>query len=110
LQIRDRPDDNWQDEREKASLYDMLVTPATMLQFNWYKLQDYFQTDHYSIFKRENDSSFRRLTIMYKPEKPDKAARLNFHLTTLEKLDVISALRSPVNEIPIKKAIELLKP
>lgn len=81
-----------------------------MLQFNWYKLQDYFQADHYSIFKSENDTSIRRITLMYKPEKADKAARLNFHLTTREKLDVIDALRSPVNEVPMKKLTELLNP
>lgn len=110
LQIRDRPDDNWQDKREVSSLYDMLVAPVTMLQFNWYRLQDYFQADQYSIFKKENDTTINRITIMYKPEKPDKAARLNFHLSAREKLDVISGLHSPVNEKPVKKTIQLLKP
>lgn len=108
FQIRDRADDNWSDEKLKGSVYDMLVAPATMLQYNWYKLQDYFQTDHFSLFQAENDTTIRRLTIMYKPEKEEKAARLNFHLTTREKLDVINALGSQVNEAPMKKVIELI--
>jgi len=110
LQLRDRADDNWQERYDKGSLSDMLVAPATMLQNNWYKMQDYFQADHYSIYQRTGDSSIRRITLMYKPEQEERAARLNFHLTAREKRDVIQSFNSPANRASLKKFMEIIQP
>jgi len=87
----------------------MIVTPATMLQHNWYKLQDYFQTDQFSYLVKPNDSSLLRIPIMYKPEKADKGAVLNFHLSAREKRDVKKSFGSSINEGAIKKITALLK-
>lgn len=108
LQLRDRNNDNWQQPYETRSVSDMIVTPATMLQHNWYKLQDYFQADQYSYFK-ESDSNIIRLPIIYKPGTPDKGAALNFHLTAREKRDVKLSFESEVNERAIAEIYRLLK-
>ena len=108
LQLRDRLNDNWQQPYETNSVSDMIVTPATMLQHNWYKLQDYFQTDQYS-FLQQSDSNIQRFTFMYKPEKPDKGAALNFHLSAREKRDVKESFGGAINQAAFKKIIELLK-
>jgi hypothetical protein len=86
----------------------MMVTPATMLQHNWYKLQDYFQTDQYSYLRGHNDS-VQRISIMYKPENTDKGAALNFHLTAREKRDVNESFNSAINRRAILAIAELLK-
>ena len=106
LQMRDRPTDNWQNPFETTSLTDMLVNPATMLQHNWFKLQDYFQTDQFSFLKA-GDSSLRRITIMYMPEKVDKTAALNFHLSGREKRDVIQSFHHPANQKAITELSRL---
>jgi hypothetical protein len=109
VQLRDRLNYNWQQPYETNSVADMIVTPATMLQHNWYKLQDYFQTDQYNYFRGKNDSSILRIPIMYKPEKTDKGAALNFHLTGREKRDVKDAFNSPINREAIDIISALLK-
>lgn len=109
LQIRDRANDNWQNPFETISLTDMIVNPATMLQHNWYKLQDYFQTDQFSYFQQGNDSTIRRVSIIYTPEKSDKSAALNFHLSNREKRDVRRSFNSPMNQAAMEKVVALFK-
>jgi len=104
IQLRDRSNENWQQAFETQSIADMMITPATMLQHNWFKLQDYFQTDQYSYYKKM-DSSIDRISLMYKPEQADKGAAMNFHLSTREKIDVIESFNSPVNQ----KALQQIK-
>jgi len=109
VQLRDRLNDNWQQPYETNSVADMIVTPATMLQHNWYKLQDYFQTDQYGFLRGANDSGIRRINIMYKPQNTDKGAALNFHLTGREKRDVKQSFSSDINRQAIQTITELLK-
>lgn len=109
LQLRDRLNDNWQQPYETNSVTDMMVTPATMLQHNWYKLQDYFQTDQYRYLQQNNDSSIQRISFMYKPERPDKGAALNFHLSAREKRDVKESFNGSINQQAIQKITALLK-
>ena len=108
IQLRDRLNDNWQQPYETNSVADMLVTPATMLQHNWYKLQNYFQTDQYGYLQGRNHNILR-IPIMYKPENTDKGAALNFHLTALEKRYVKESFNSSINRQAISKIAELLK-
>ena len=109
IQLRDRLNDNWQQPYETNSVADMIVTPATMLQHNWPKLQDYFQADQFSYFYKQVDSSIFRIPIMYMPEQADKGAALNFHLSAREKRDVKHSFNSMINQQAIKKVCELLK-
>lgn len=108
VQLRDRIKDNWQQPLETGSITDIIVKPATMLQHNWYKLQDYFQTDQYSYFK-DSTSNLRRLTFMYVPEKEDKTAALNFHLTAAEKKDVIASFHTAYNQKVLKELLQFIK-
>lgn len=107
LQLRDRTTDNWQHPFETTSLTDMIVNPATMLQHNWFKLQDYSQIDQYNYFQ-ENDPFFHRIRIMYMPAKAEKTAALNFHLSGREKVDVIQSFNNPLNKKSISVLTQLL--
>ncbi|MGG9970966.1 hypothetical protein ACQ33O_04150 [Ferruginibacter sp. SUN002] len=105
IQIRDRLKDNWQQPFETGSISDIVVKPATMLQHNWYKLQDYFQGDQFSYLNDSLQTKTQRLTFMYVPDKEDKGAALNFHLTAIERKDVVQSFKKPYNQ----QLLEILK-
>jgi Patatin-like phospholipase. len=110
LQIRDRISDNWQHPLETGSITDIIVKPATILQHNWYKLQDYFQADQYTYTKDSAMYNLHRLTFIYVPKKEEQGAALNFHLTASEKKDVIASFGTSYNQQVLKKLLELMGP
>ncbi len=109
LQIRDRPIDNWLHPFETHSATDMIVTPATMLQHNWFKIQEYYQTDQFSYFKNAVPFIIYKSVIMYAPEKEEQTAALNFHLSAREKRDVVASFFNKSNQTEVKKIVSLLK-
>ena len=109
LQMRDRINDDWQVKPEAASVTDMIVTPATMLQHNWFALQNYFQADQYSYFNNNQDSLLQKVNIVYKPARIDKGAALNFHLSAREKRDIMLSFHSDVNAEAVRTMRALLK-
>ncbi len=108
LQLRDRMEDDWEQNGE-GTVTDMIVTPATMLQHNWFKMQSYLQSDALSYFNQNNDSLLQKITIFYKPEKQEYGATLNFHLGAREKRDIIRSFYSDVNAAAIKKIAVALR-
>ena len=68
-----------------------------MLQNNWFMLQDYFQDDEITYAQNSLDSNFHRVAFMYIPEKEDRGATINFHLTASEKKEVVSSLKRKNN-------------
>jgi hypothetical protein len=98
LQLRDRMDDNWQHPLETGSVTDIMLKPATMLQHNWYKLQDFFQTDQYSYLHTDSTMGIRKLMFMYIPQKKEEGAALNFHLTARERRDVMASFNNDHNQ------------
>jgi hypothetical protein len=109
LQIRDRQQDNWQQPLETGSVTDFLIKPGTMLQHNWYKLQDYSETDQYSYLQADFGESLQRISFMYAPENEGKGAALNFHLTAREKIAVKEAFKSNYNQASLEAIKRLLK-
>jgi len=109
VQMMDRVKNNWQQPLEPGNVTDMLIRPATMLQHNWYKLQDYFQTDQFSYLKANTSFKMDRLTFMYVPAKEEKTAALNFHLTAAEKKDVIASFYTNYNQQTLKEFLKLVK-
>lgn len=109
LQLRDRMKDNWQQPYESSNITDVIIKPATMLQHNWYKLQDYAESEKYSYMHNELDSMIQRITFMYVPKKEEKGAALNFHLTAREKRDVMESFNNEFNQASLKKLKEIIK-
>lgn len=109
VQMRDRMKDNWQHPFETGSVTDILIKPATMLQHNWYKLQDYSETVQYSYLHDVFDSSLHRFIFMYVPKMEDQGASLNFHLTAREKVDVIASFNNNYNQQMLKELLLFLK-
>ncbi|MCY7292146.1 MAG: hypothetical protein LH615_08185, partial [Ferruginibacter sp.] len=109
LKIRDRLNDSWQQPFETKSVTDMIVTPATMLQHNWFKLQDYYYTDQFNYFKNGAGFNLYKSVIMYMPEKEEKTAALNFHLSARDKRDVITSSNNTINKKELLQVANLLK-
>ncbi|MEI8059426.1 MAG: patatin-like phospholipase family protein [Ferruginibacter sp.] len=109
LQLRDRKNDNWQQPIEGGNITDVITKPATMLQYNWYKLQYISQTNEYSYLHSGMENVLHRINFMYLPEKAEQGAALNFHLTASEKKDVMESFYNSYNQAALKKVLELLK-
>jgi len=109
IQMRDRMKDNWQQPFETGSVTDILISPATMLQHNWYKIQDYAESNQLSYLKDALDSNLHSITFMYVPKKEDNSATLNFHISQSDRVDVINSFDNIYNQEMLKKLIMLLK-
>lgn len=110
LQIRDRNIDNWQEPFETTSATDVIVTPATMLQHNWFKIQDYSQDNNFAYFKENLDTLLQKVTIVYLPEKADTKVALNFHLTAREKSEIFQSLKNKKTEMILQEFAKSVKP
>lgn len=109
IQMRDRPTDNWQQPFESNSITDVIVTPATMMQHNWFKMQNYYYEDEFAYFKNDTALKINKIILSYTAEKEEKTAALNFHLSTREKRDVIASFNNEANQKEVKKIVGLLK-
>jgi hypothetical protein len=109
LQLRDRMDNEWENSGDLASITDVMVTPATMLQHNWFYLQYYNQMDQYNYFDQDNELRIKKITLRYKPEKAEDGATLNFHLSAREQKDILHSFYSPVNKAALDTIQSLLK-
>ena len=109
LQIRDREQDNLQHLLETGTVTDIFIKPATMLQQNLFKLQDYFQNDTYSFLSDAAHYNMHRLAFIYVPKIENQGAALNFHLTASEKNDVIASFNTGYNQQILKELKVMLK-
>ncbi len=97
IQVRSRKKGSWDNPPESGDITGIFTKPFTMLQTNWFMLQDYFQDDEITYANNILDSSLRRVSFMYIPEKKEHGATLNFHLTASEKKEVMSSLNRKNN-------------
>ena len=97
LQMRDRMDGGWEHPYEYESLTENAVKPFFLLQHNWYKMMEYFQSDMSSYFLLNKSFPVYKLNFQYIPKKEENKAALNFHLTRGEKLDIAASLGSDFN-------------
>ncbi len=109
IQVRDRGRGGWEKPFESTDISGVITKPGTILQTNWYKLQDYSQNDQIAYASNFFDSNFHRITFQYVPEKEDKGVTLNFHLTAREKKEVISSMKRPNNLHSFEQVKKFLK-
>lgn len=109
LQLRDRMSDNWENPMTTQSIADILIKPATILQHNWYKFQDYAQNDQISYMQKLIQVPLHHITFMYQPSKKESSATLNFHITAIEKKDVIASFNSSANQSAKKDFLTIMK-
>ena len=105
IQVRSRKKGSWDNTYESADISDILINPFTMMQTNWFRLQDYFQDDEASYLQDGFGVNIHRVSFMYLPKTREKGATLNFHLTASEKKEVNASLRRQNN----MEALEQIK-
>jgi energy-coupling factor transporter transmembrane protein EcfT len=105
IQVRSRKKGSWDDGYKVSGISDMITNPFTMMQTNWFRLQDYFQDDEISYLQNSLGNKLHRVSLMYIPKNPEGEAPLNFHLTAIEKKEVSASLHRQNN----LEAIEFIK-
>jgi len=98
LQIRDRKTGGWENPYESNDITELVTKPLLLLQYNWYKMQEYNQDDLLSLSQNDLKLPFFKLAFQYIPKNELEAATLNFHLTKEEKIDIANALNSDENQ------------
>jgi hypothetical protein len=97
IQIRDRVTGGWDHPYESTNITELFTKPMLLLQFNWYKMQDYNQNDLLSLTQASLGKQFHRITFQYVPNKQEAGAALSFHLTKREKKNIFEALDNENN-------------
>ncbi|MBI2730890.1 MAG: patatin-like phospholipase family protein [Sphingobacteriales bacterium] len=98
IQVRDRKNGEWQNDFGEPGILQAITKPATILQYNWHKLSDYYQEELTAYADNSFQFPFQRVVFAYIPEKEEKTAALNFHLTNIEKKDIAEAMHSTINQ------------
>jgi hypothetical protein len=107
IQIRDRMDGGWEHPYEYDNLTENAVKPFFLLQNNWYKMQEYFQSDMATYFVTNSGFPIHKISFQYIPKKEEDKAALSFHLTRKEKLDIATSLKSKYNVESFSKVLQL---
>jgi len=92
IQIRARIKGSWDDSYKTGGISDIITNPFTMMQTNWFRLQDYFEDDEISYIQNEFGDKIHRVSLMYIPKTPEAGVPMNFHLTAREKKEVKASL------------------
>jgi len=97
IQVRSRKKGSWDGSYPVNGISNIITNPFTMMQKNWFRLQDYFQDDEISYLENSLDKKLYRVSLMYIPKNPEGEAPLNFHLTAIEKKEVNMSLHRQNN-------------
>ncbi len=106
IQIRDRRSGGWEHPFETTNISEIITKPMLLLQYNYYKMQEYSQNDVVAMQSFIN-SSFYKLSFQYVPRKEDITAALNFHLTKREKKNIEDATSNENNVRAFEKFKEI---
>jgi hypothetical protein len=109
IHIRDRKTGGWEHPYESTNITELATKPMLLLEYNWYKMQEYSQNDLMGLAQSMMGNYFYNLCFQYVPEKSDARAALNFHLTKSEKKDIASALKSAGNQQTFAQFNQLMK-
>ena len=108
IQIRDRMDGGWENPYEYNDLTGNSTKSFFLLQHNWYKMMDYFQSDMENYFVSNRGYPIHKISFQYIPRSEENKAALSFHLSEREKLDIAGSLNSKHNQEGLKKVLELI--
>lgn len=98
LEIRDTREHEVFPSTPMDGLWDMLFDPLFVIQNKWEPFQSYTQSYIKDLLLSSPSSSVRYFSFSYIPEHKEKAAALNFHLSTREKEDLLQSWEHPLNQ------------
>jgi hypothetical protein len=108
IQIRDRMDGGWENPYEYDNLTGNTTKPFFLLQHNWYKMMDYFQSDMENYFVSNSGYPIHKISFQYIPRSEENKAALSFNLSERERLDIAASLNSKHNLEGFRKIMELI--
>lgn len=97
IQVRARKKGSWDNDYKGGGISGIITNPFTMMQSNWFTLQDYFEDDELSYLQNDFGGKIHRVSLMYIPETADTGVPMNFHLTAREKKELKASLKRPNN-------------
>jgi hypothetical protein len=109
LQIRDRKVGGWENPFESGDISELVTKPLLILQYNWYKMQEYNQDYLLSLSQQVSGDKLYKFTFEYVAQKEDSKAALNLHLTRQEKNDLAEAVDNDANTKAYHLFTNLLK-
>ncbi|MEO6812444.1 MAG: hypothetical protein ABI172_00835 [Ginsengibacter sp.] len=109
IQVRSRIKGSWDEGYKNNGIATILTNPFTMMQTNWFRLQDYFQDDEASYLQESFGVKIHNVSFMYIPKAPEKGATLNFHLTASEKKEVNASLKRQNNVSALEQVKNILQ-
>ncbi|MDQ2753065.1 MAG: hypothetical protein M3R72_08585, partial [Bacteroidota bacterium] len=98
IQIRDRQSGDWDRPLENDNVLGFLTKPFLVLQYNWFRLQTYYQLNELDYLSADYGADLYRLSFQYIPTKQQQMASISFHLTASEKKDIATSLNSNINQ------------
>jgi len=108
LQIRDTREHEVFPSTDMKTLGDMLSSPLFVIQDKWQPFQSYYQGYIKDFAPYFLQSKLHIANLQYIPEVREKAAALNFHITTKEKADIRNSLFRPENIRQADTLIQIL--
>lgn len=108
IQIRDTREFEVLPATQQNNLAGMLLDPLFVIQSKWQPFQSYYHgymKDYVPYFL---DGKIRFVTLQYIPEKQEKTAALNFHLTLQEKDDLYKTMNNRINQAAKDTLLHLL--
>jgi Patatin-like phospholipase len=107
LQIRDRVAGGWEAPYLSDDITDHATKPFLLLQHNWFKMMEYFQSDMLSYYATNNGNKIYKIAFQYAADNAENKAALNFHLTRREEKDIISSIHSAANQKSFQQVVDL---
>lgn len=98
IQIRDRKTGGWDHPFESGNISEVLTRPFLLLQNNWYKMQEYNQTDLFQSEQQLFKGKIYKITFQYNAQTEESGAALSFHLTKREQQDITKSLHLKMNQ------------
>jgi hypothetical protein len=109
LQLRDRKTGGWENPFESNNISELATKPMLLLQYNWYKMQEFNQDNMISLTQQLVKVPLYKLTFQYTTTQEETKAALNFRLTSREKRDILESLNNEVNTRATARFMQLLK-
>jgi hypothetical protein len=107
LQIRDRGAGGWEMPYVSDDISDHVTKPFLLLQHNWFKMMEYFQSDMLSYYTTRSGNPVYKIVFQYATGDEQNKAALNFHLTRREEKDIMSSIHSAGNQKSFQQLLTL---
>lgn len=108
LQIRDTREHEVFPPTEQNTLGTMMADPLFVIQNKWEPFQSYHNSYIRDYLPASLGDRISFINLEYIPEKADRTASLNFHLTHREKIDILQSLYQPVNKAATDSVLRIL--